>query len=148
VDLNDALGIYWGDLTSTGDAVRSGVCAARKRLSIELMAAMANSTLLNPNSTGCGVQDVGGNFVLLSTLIEEAQAAMQPQAGLDCNNQVAWIAQMNALATLLGQFNGGGTAQALPSNLVACGVGAANNTFISANQTDPTTAANCACGAP
>jgi hypothetical protein len=147
VNLNQALGLFWGDQTSTGDDIRSGLCAARKRLCIELISAIANVKLLNADSSGCGVQDpTTGEFLLIGTLIQEAQAATQSEPNLfDCSNQAAWVEEMNDLTMLLNIYNTGGQGLALPANLVQCGIGAANSNYIRTNQTDPTTDANCAC---
>jgi len=148
VTLNQALGIYWGNQTGPGDnSGRSGVCSARKNLAREIISAIANETLLNTDSSLCGVQDPStGEFISLATLIAEAQAATQPTANVaDCNNQLAWVQQMNSLAALLSAFNASGTSLPVPATLQECGIGSANSNYIFQNQVDPTTAANCAC---
>jgi len=147
VTLNQALGLFWGTPTGPATGGRSAICAARKTLSSELIAAIANVTLLNANSSGCGVQEPNsGGFILIGALIQEAQAALQAEPNIfDCNNQVAWMNDMNGLTDLLHSFNGAGTSQPLPSGLVGCGVGQGNSLYIQNNQVDPTTTANCGC---
>ena len=148
VNMDQAISLFWGERTKTGDGQRSGVCAARKTLSVQLMSAIANVTLLNDDSFGCGVLDPEtGEFVLIGTLIQEAQAATRTTAGLfDCANPDAWINDMNGLAGLLALFNDGGASLPLPGSLVSCGVGTANINYINAHKTnDPTTIPNCGC---
>jgi hypothetical protein len=114
------------------------------------MTALANTTLLNPDSSGCGVQDPSTSaFILIGTLIQEAQTATQADPNVfDCASQLAWIQNMNAMADLLNLFNTGGTSLPLPSNLLQCGIGSANSNYINTTKIDPTTGNNCACPAP
>jgi hypothetical protein len=152
VNLQGALGLFWGNPVGVGSGgLADDVCVARKALSQELIAAIANVTLLNPNSSGCGVTDPStGQFIPIATLIAEAQAATQPEVNiLDCSTPgsiAAWVNEMQKLTALLHTFNGGGVALPLPAGLSDCGIGTVNVHFINANTVDPTTAANCTCG--
>jgi hypothetical protein len=147
VSLNQALGLFYGNPVATGDGVLSDVCAARKQLSIELIAAIANTKLLNADSSRCGVQDPNmGDFILIDTLISEAQAATQAEPNVfDCTMTTAWVNQMAFLTSLLHIFNSSGVTLPLPANEADTGIGPANVNYIHTNQTDSTTAANCAC---
>jgi hypothetical protein len=146
VNLNQALGLFWGDASSTGEGQRSGVCSARKRLAIELVAATAN-LLLNIGGSKCAILEPNsGEVIPVAALIQESRAATQPTPGVfDCFNEAAWVNHMNRLAELLALFNNEGTSLPLLPNQVSCGVGAANNNYIHSNEIDPTTDANCAC---
>jgi YD repeat-containing protein len=155
VNLQGAVGIFWGNAGGTGDSLEGGdpLCVARKALSKQLIAAIANVTLLNANSSGCGAQDPAtGGFVLIGTLISEAQAATQAEPpAFECSTLGAeqlWVAEMNSLTAQLTAFNTGGMSQPLPAGLSDCGVGPANARFIVWQQVDPTTLANCNCPVP
>jgi hypothetical protein len=155
VNLQGAVGIFWGNAGGTGDSPEGGdpLCVARKALSKQLIAAIANVTLLNEGSSGCGVQDpVTGGFVLIGTLIQDAQVATQAEPpAFDCSTLGAeqlWVAEMNSLTAQLAAFNTGGMSQPLPAGLSDCGVGPANARFIVGQQVDPTTLANCNCPVP
>src|ERR1019366_3133578 len=106
-----ALGIFWGNAGGTSDSPEGAdpVCVARKALAKQLIAAIANVTLLNTDSSGCGVTDPAtGGFVLIGTLIAEAQAATQAEPNiLDCSPgaKPLWIAEMNSLTAQLTAFN-------------------------------------------
>jgi hypothetical protein len=151
VNLGGALGLFWGNPIGTGgQGSADDVCIARKALAKELIAAIANVTLLNPDSSSCGVQDPQtGEFVLIGTLIAEAQAATQAEPNiLDCStpaSQAAWVQDMNTLTALLNIFNGGSVSLPFPGSLVDCGIGIANARYITTNQADPTTQSNCTC---
>jgi hypothetical protein len=147
VSLNQALGLFYGNPVATGEGGLSDICAARKQLSNELIASIANTKLLNTDSSHCGVQDPNsGQFIFMDTLIAEAQAATQAQPNVfDCTTIIAWANQMQYLASLLHTFNSSGVSLPLPSSLADTGIGPANVNYILGNQTDPTTAANCAC---
>jgi len=147
VTLDQALGIFWLPDYQAGQDEGDPVCMARKQLSRELIAAIANVTLLNADSSNCGVIDEAtGCFYPIATLIQEAQAATQLDAGLtDCNMQGWWINQMNSLRAWLAQFNNAGASQPLPENLRNCGVGLINAAYVAGHQQDPTTTENCTC---
>jgi len=59
VNIDQALGLFWGKRTTIGDGTQANrLCAARKRLSIQLIAAIANTTLLGTNPSTCaGIQE-------------------------------------------------------------------------------------------
>jgi len=143
---DDAVGIFWAQPARGQD----DVCTARKDLAKQLIAAIANVTLLNADSSSCGVSNPDtGAFVRFADLIAQAQAATQPVPNiLDCSSMgsmQAWLDEMDAVTGMLSAFNAGGVGQPLPGNLIDCGVGRANAAYIAAHSADPTTAATCNC---
>jgi hypothetical protein len=145
--LDQALGLFYGNPVATGEGGISEICADRKRLSVELIAAIANTKLLNVDSSRCGVQDPNtGDFIVIDTLIQEAQAATQVEPNVfDCTTSTAWSNQMAYLTSLLNIYNAGGVALPVSANLADTGIGTVNVNYILSNQVDPTTAANCGC---
>ncbi len=88
----------------------SALCVARKQLAVELIAAMANTTLLGtfpPNATYVNGRTVT-NFP--ADLISQAQGA---GAGFDVN-------AIHSMTALLKKFNASGQTNNLPNGLVEC----------------------------
>ena len=127
VNLDQALGLFWAKRTTIGDGTQANrLCAARKRLAIQLIAAIANVKLLGTTPGTCAG--------IPGTLIEDAQAAA---ASCDVN-------EINRLQGLLDAFNNSGDSAGFPAGLRACRVGPENKAYIDAHgQVDPTTKANC-----
>jgi hypothetical protein len=141
VTLDEAVGMFWAAPAQGQD----DVCTARKTLARELIAAIANVTLLNADTSSCGVADPEtGEFVLIGTLIQSAQAATQGVPNvLDCStpgSRQVWRDEMDTLTGMLSTFNSGGMNLPLPGDLIDCGVGRPNAAYIAAHWTaDPTT---------
>jgi hypothetical protein len=114
VNLNQALGMFW-----TKGPSSSALCKARQKLATQLIAAIANVTLLNEPRPGC-VQ--GAN-----DLISDAQAA-----AASCS-----VTAINEFQSKLDAFNNSGDPLDFPPGLKACGVGQENKAFISAHSVPP-----------
>jgi hypothetical protein len=113
VNLDQAIGMFWTKGPSTP------LCQARQKLATQLIAAIANATLLNTPGTAC-VQ--GANDLIL--------AAQTAAAG--CN-----IAAITAAKDQLDAFNNSGDALSFPAGLGACGAGKENKDFIAAHSAPP-----------
>ena len=96
-------------------------------MAFQLIAAIANTSLLGSNPGSCPRQ-AGGTYPV--TLIEDARRAAA------CND----IGNMRTEYALLSQFNQSGDAGILPGGLKAC---TANPAIAKARAVDPTTAATC-----
>jgi len=119
VNLNQALGYFW----TKGKNANAG-CAARQKAATQLIAAIANTTLLN----------APGTCTTGTSLIASAQAAL---AG--CN-----VAAINAIASQLDAFNNSGDNISFPAGPSACPVGTSNKAYIDANAAPiDTTICNC-----
>jgi len=114
----EALGFYWRGAGKTGEPSgtqslglkSSSLCVARKQLAIELIAAIANTTLLGtfpPNATYVNGHTVT-NFP--GDLISQARTAA---AGFD-------ITAVHSMTALLKKFNSSGQTNDLPNGLVEC----------------------------
>ncbi len=100
--LSEALGILWGPKAG------SSLCAARKRLAAEMIAGIANNSLLGTPSG--------------STLIKNARAAAA------CDDKKAIL----ALTSELIKFNSSGVKATLPKTMTECSVDSKNARKISA----------------
>ncbi|HXI82566.1 MAG TPA: hypothetical protein VNL17_00590 [Verrucomicrobiae bacterium] len=114
----EALGFYWRGAGKTGEPSgtqslglkSSGLCVARKQLAVELIAAIANTTLLGtfpPNATYVNGHTVT-NFP--GDLISQARTAA---AGFD-------VAAVRSMTALLKKFNSSGQTNNLPNGLEEC----------------------------
>ncbi len=114
----EALGFYWRGTGRTGEPngtqnqklKSSGLCIARKQLAVELIAAMANTTLLGtfpPNATYVNGHTVT-NFP--ANLISQARGV---GAGFD-------ITAIRSMTAFLRKFNSSGQTNDLPAGLVEC----------------------------
>lgn len=112
VDLGEALGYFW-----TRGKNANTLCAARQKAATQLIAAIANTVLLNAE----GACTTGAD------LVAEAQAVL---AGCD-------IAAIKAIAAELDAFNNGGDLLEFPEGLRACPAGKDQKAFISANAVPP-----------
>jgi hypothetical protein len=114
----EALSFYYKSVKLTGEPngtqgeklKSSAVCVARKQLAVELIAAMANTTLLGtfpPNATYVSGRTVT-NFP--ADLISQARGVA---AGFDVN-------AMHSMTAFLKKFNSSGQTNNLPNGLVEC----------------------------
>jgi hypothetical protein len=135
----EALSFYWRSTTQTGEPTGtqglkfkgSSLCTARKKLAVELIAAIANTSLLGtfpPNATY-----VSGHTVTTfpADLISQARNAA---AGFD-------IPTIQSMTILLKQFNSSGLTNNLPNNLVECS--AQTSKALKTISRDPTTQETC-----
>jgi hypothetical protein len=114
----EALSFYWRGKGRTGEPSGtqgaslggSSLCKARKQLAVELIAAMANTSLLGtwpPNAT----YKSGGTVTNFpADLISQAQTVA---AGYD-------TVEIHNMTVLLKEFNGSGLTNNLPNGLVEC----------------------------
>jgi len=108
VNLNEALGYFW-----TKGKNSNPLCAARQKAATQLIAAIANTVLLNaPGTCSTG-----------TSLVATAQSVL---AG--CN-----VAAINAIASQLDAFNNAGDPLNFPAGLTACAVGTVNKAYIDQN---------------
>ena len=106
-------------------------CKARQKLATQLIAAIANATLLNDQTSGC--------LLSANQLITAAQTA-----AASCD-----ITQINKFQSNLDAFNNSGDSLNFPPGLSACGVGQENKDFISAHSEAPGASCSaCPGGAP
>lgn len=154
ITMDQAIGMLWNNVNQSGgtgsdQAFGDSVCTARKLLSQQLIAAIANVTLLNPNSANCGVEDPNtGCFYPIAQLIQEAQAATSMEPGVfDCTPAFkgAWLTYMGNLTTWLQMFNASGKTLPFPAHLQPCGLSQVDANYIASHRPDPTTKTNCAC---
>jgi hypothetical protein len=113
VNLDQAIGMFWTKGPSTP------LCQARQKLATQLIAAIANATLLNTSGTAC-VQRA-------NDIIAAAQTAA---AGCD-------IAAITAAKSALDAFNNSGDALSFPAGLGACGAGKENKDYIATHSVAP-----------
>jgi len=118
--LNEALGYFW----SKGKNANA-LCDARQKAATQLIAAIANVSLLNDPGTCAGAEQ----------MIADAQAAL---AGCD-------IAAIREAAAELDAFNNSGDLEPFPDGLKACGAGKDQKAII-ANAVAP--GAACSAGCP
>jgi hypothetical protein len=114
----EALGLYWKSVKRTGEvggsqsqkSPASGVCTDRKRLSVELIAAMANVNYLGTEPSAQSYINARTNTAFPSDLIAQAQTVA---AGEDLPSLVSMTA-------LLEKFNASGMTNNLPTGIVEC----------------------------
>jgi hypothetical protein len=109
VNLNQALGYFW-----TKGKNENALCQARQKAATQLIAAIANTTLLNPN--GCS-----------GDLISQALTTL---AGCD-------IGAINSIQSQLDAFNNSGDNLNFPPGLNACAAGNANKAYIDQHAVAP-----------
>lgn len=103
----EALGFYWRSVNRTGEAGglqdrksrASRLCAERKRLAAELIAALANNALLGTGPANCRYANGGGLSSFPVDLLEQAGTV---NAGQD-------VAAIRSMTALLKKFNRSGT---------------------------------------
>jgi len=117
VNLDQAIGYFW-----TKGKNSNPVCAARQKAATQLIAAIANVTLLNGQGTCIGGAD----------LIAQAQAALA-----SCN-----ISAINAIQSQLDAFNNAGDNLAFPAGLRPCSAGKDQKAYIDAHAVAPGAACN------
>ena len=114
----EALGLYWKSDNYTGEiggtqnikARASTLCNRRKKLAVELAAAIANTQLLGTDPSTCGYVNAGTNVNFDANLVDEARSTA---AGVD---PVAIV----TMTALLHLFNNSGLLNDFPSGLVDC----------------------------
>jgi hypothetical protein len=144
----EALGLYWKSVKRTGEvggsqnqkSPASAVCSDRKRLAVELIAAMANVNYLGTDPSSQSYVNAGTNTTFPSDLIAQAQTVA---AGEDLNAFVSMTA-------LLKIFNGSGLTNNLPTGIVECSP--SKTSTLRTLSRDPTTQITCpgvnnSCGA-
>jgi hypothetical protein len=117
VNLGQAIGYFW-----TKGKNSNPLCAARQKAATQLIAAIANTTLLNAQGTCPAGTD----------LVTEAQAALA-----SCD-----IARINAIHGELDAFNNSGDNFSFPAGLRPCSAGKDQKAFIAANAVPPGSACN------
>ncbi len=135
----EALGLYWRSIKRTGEvggtqsqkSPASGVCSDRKRLAVELIAAMANADYLGTDPSGQSYINAGTNTTFPSDLITQAQTVA---AGED-------LSALVSMTALLKKFNGSGLTNDLPTGIVECS--AVSTKVLKSLARDPTTQATC-----
>ncbi|HTS17848.1 MAG TPA: choice-of-anchor L domain-containing protein [Verrucomicrobiae bacterium] len=135
----EALSFYWRNTHLTGEmggtqnekSPGSSVCAERKKLSVELIAALANVNYLGADPSTMSYVNAKTNTTFPSDLITQAQnIAAGPDPGAMAN-----------MTALLGLFNLSGQANNLPGGVVECTVN--KSASLKNLARDPTTQANC-----
>jgi len=114
----EALGLYWRSANLTGEiggtqsskSRASTLCNRRKKLAVELAAAIANTQLLSTDPSSCTYVNARTNVNFDANLVDEARSTA---AGVDPDKIVAMTA-------LLHLFNNSGLANDFPSGLVEC----------------------------
>jgi hypothetical protein len=117
VNLDQAIGYFW-----TKGKNSNPLCAARQKAATQLIAAIANVTLLNAPATCTSGRD----------LVAAAQAALA-----SCN-----IADINAIQSQLDAFNNSGDNQGFPAGLQPCSAGKDQKAYIDAHAVAPGSACN------
>jgi hypothetical protein len=134
--LMEALSFYWKSKSYTGEAGGSqnqhlpacALCVARKKLAVELIAALANNTLLGTVPGNCTAAD---GTVIPTDLIPQAAAAA---AGED-------VVPIKYYTALLTKFNNSGLRDNFQGGLQECSPTPAR--FLAPVARDPTTQLNC-----
>jgi hypothetical protein len=135
----EALGLYWKSSNLTGEiggtqsskSKGSALCTQRKKMAVELIAAIANVQLLGTDPSQCSYINAKTNVTFASDLLDQARITA---AGGD----PAAIASMTALLRL---FNDGGQVNNLPSGIVECS--ATKSGSLKKLARDPTTQSTC-----
>jgi hypothetical protein len=135
----EALGFYLRSNRRTGEAggtqnqksPASSLCTDRKKLSVELIAALANADYLNTDPSSLSYINAGTNTTFPSDLITQAQTVA---AGGD-------TAAILSMTALLKKFNGSGLTNGFPPDVVECSVNKRN--ALKKLARDPTTQATC-----
>ncbi len=136
----EALSFYWRSDSRTGEPTGtqgaklggSSLCKVRKQLAVELIAAIANTTLLGtwpPNATFTSGHNVVTNFP--ADLISQARTAA---AGFD-------VPTIQNMTLLLKEFNSSGVTNNLPNGLQECS--AQTSKTLKPISRDPMTQATC-----
>jgi len=113
VNLDQAIGMFWTKQSE------NDLCKARQKLATQLIAAIANATLLNDPTPGC--------LPAANQLITDAQAA-----AASCD-----VARINQFQSMLDAFNNSGDNLNFPPGLSACGADQENKAYISAHSEPP-----------
>jgi hypothetical protein len=135
----EALGLYWRSANLTGEiggtqnskSKASSLCNRRKKLAVELTAAIANTQLLGSDPSTCTYVNAGTNVNFAADLVDQARSAA---AGVDPTAIVAMTA-------LLHLFNNAGLSNNFPSGLIECSP--TSRKILKSLARDPTTQATC-----
>jgi hypothetical protein len=133
--LIEALGLYYRSKRYTGEItgnqseelLGSRTCRARKKLSVELIAAIANTRFLGTNPTNCN----GTTYVYPSNLIKQAQLVAASDD----------ITAMRDMTSNLKRFNATGQTNQFFGGLVECSSSSAKS--LRPVSRDPTTQSSC-----
>jgi hypothetical protein len=114
----EALGFYWKATARTGEPdgsqsqklKSSALCIARKQLAVELIAAMANTTLLGTFPPSATYVNAGTVTNFPANLISQAR---ETAAGFD-------VTAIRSMTAFLKKFNSSGQTNNLPAGLVEC----------------------------
>jgi hypothetical protein len=143
IDSNDALmealGFNWLSSAKTGEnnglqsqkLSGSNVCKARKQLSVELIAAIANIGLFHTDPSEQTFFNGAGIVTFPADLLQQARAAATSDDAI----------RMRTMTALLKKFNSSGSTNNYPTGLVECDV--QKNKDLKQISADPTTQGNC-----
>ena len=112
------LGLYWkssgipGEIggTQSSKSKGSAVSCKKKKMAVELIAAIANAQLLGTVPSQCSYVNAKTNVIFASDLLDQARATA---SGGD-------VAAMASMTALLKKFNDGGETNNFPIGMVEC----------------------------
>jgi len=135
----EALGFYWKSTKYTGEiggtqsskSKSSSVCVQRKKLAVELIAAIANTQLFGTLPQQVSYVNARTNVFFAANLLDQARATA---SGAD-------VAAMASMTALLQKFNNGGETNNFPVGITECSP--TSPTVLRKLARDPTTQGNC-----